>query len=154
MSIDEKNIAALLDAITAVGDDKKVKSSLMPMLCRVIAHYRAVLPISLDQYVDLASAYWERGEGSAQEIESARVQCWKFLERKSHTTGIADAEDAAVRALICLLNHESQDKWYVADTAEFFLVSIKRIQADNPYANEKIDASISAWLQKMKIPNS
>jgi hypothetical protein len=148
MSIDEKKIASLLDAIARIDDDEEVKSNLMPVLCRMIDQYREILPVGLDQYVELASAYWRHGEGSAQGIEDARVQCWRFLEIKGHTTGIADAEDAAVRALICLLYHKSHDEEHLADTAEFFLSSVKRIQEDNSYANERIDALIAAWLQK------
>jgi hypothetical protein len=149
MSIDEKKIADVLDAIATINDDVKVKSYLMPVLCRLIDQYREILPVELVQYVELASAYWGHGEASAQGIEDARVQCWMFLERKGHATGIADAEDAAVRALICLLYRESHDEHHVADIAEFFLSSVKRIQEGNPYANERIDALIAEWLQKM-----
>ena len=145
MSIDEKKIADFLDAMPKIGDDKNFKSNLMVAFCRLMNRYREILPINLEQYVELASAYWGRGEGSAQEIEDARVECWNFLDGKGHVTGIASAEDAAVRALICLLYHKSKDEDQVADTAEFFLASIRRIKANDPCADEIIDQLIGSW---------
>lgn len=80
------------------------------------------LPDSLRRRFDEASRVWDGSPVEPPSFELERVECWRFLEAKNDgsSTQIADREDAAVRALICILPNEVPDEGDTYLTLEFF----------------------------------
>lgn len=145
MSIDDAKIGELMGALAALGDENKQNAALMPELCSLVGHYQDFLPHALKEYAGLASRYWGRGVGSAKELEDARLICWKFLNEKGSSEEIIDAEDAAVRALICVLYGELINAEFVDDLTYWFFSVLKHIRTDDLYVDEKVDYLIAAW---------
>jgi hypothetical protein len=145
LSIDEAKVGELMAALAGIGDEKKQNAALMPELCGLVEHYQEFLPHALKKYAGLASVYWGRGVGSDKELEDARLICWKFLEEKGSSAQIVDVEDAAVRALICVLYGELANADFVDDMTYWFFSVLERIRKDDLYVDEKVDYLIVAW---------
>lgn len=145
MSIDEAKVGRLMAALATIGDEKKQSAALMPELCGLVERHEDLLPHGLKTYVELASRYWKGRVGSSKELESARIACWDFLEKKGRSTGVVDAEDAAIRALICVLYDESIDAEFLDDTTYWFFSVLNRIRDSDPDVDEIIDNLIAAW---------
>lgn len=92
-------------AATSVTDGV---AAMMVMTFGVMAMAREV-PHQLRAGLVEACARWFAVQPTGS-LEEARVECWKFLEAKhGNSTTVADREDMAVRALICVLWDEADE---------------------------------------------
>jgi hypothetical protein len=146
MSIDEAKVGRLMVALATIGDHKKQSAALMPELCDLVERHEDLLPHELKRYMALASRYWKNRVGSSKDLEAARIACWEFLEKKGRSTGIVDAEDAAIRALICVLYDESIDAEFLDDATYWFFSVLKQIRESDPDVDERIDNLIAELM--------
>ncbi|MGY2442978.1 hypothetical protein [Pseudomonas sp. SDO52101_S400] len=76
----------------------------------------------------VAHRYWFEGGENEKELNAARVKCWDFLETKGRDVDIEDNEDAAIRALFCVMYPDRvSDEDFVQESFEWFFEMINRI---------------------------
>lgn len=80
-----------------------------------------------------AHRYWFEGGENEKELNTARVKCWDFLEAKGSDVDIEDNEDAAVRALFCVMYPDRvSDEDFVQESFQWFFEMINRIGDFSP----------------------
>jgi hypothetical protein len=90
-----------------------------------------------------AHKYWFEGGKNEKELNAARVKCWDFLEAKGRDVDIEDNEDAAVRALFCVMYPDRvSDEDFVQESFEWFFEMIDRI-GDFSQAFEKLATKVA-----------
>jgi len=61
-------------------------------------------------------------------LNAARVKCWDFLEAKGRDVDIEDNEDAAVRALFCVMYPDRvSDEDFVQVSFQWFFERVNKI---------------------------
>jgi len=69
--------------------------------------------------LSMAEGRWLKGEPG--NLTASRIACWEYLQaRNGNSTAIADREDFAMRALICVL-YEDEDQSDIGETVGFAL---------------------------------
>lgn len=87
------------------------------------------LPNVAAEALEVAEGYWQQSDGAPEDLVSARVACWEYLDAKNGSSAVVeDQEDHLVRAVICILFEEDEnsgsDLWEVAhDFREFLAAS-------------------------------
>lgn len=82
---------------------------------------------------DKAYRYWVDQVGRAEELKSARIACWDFLEGKGRGFHIEDKEDAITRAVLCLLHPaEIADNEFRQQCFEWFFQMVNRVEDFQP----------------------
>ena len=62
------------------------------------------LPAIASQAVEVADRYWTRGIGEPNDLVTARVACWKYLDAAmGSSTRVVGREAHLTRAVMCLL---------------------------------------------------
>lgn len=90
-----------------------------------------------------AQKYWFEGGKNEKELNAARVKCWDFLEAKGRDVDIEDNEDAAVRALFCVMYPDRvSDEDFVQESYEWFFEMINKI-GDFSKAFEKLATKVA-----------
>jgi hypothetical protein len=78
------------------------------------------LPPVGTQALGAAEAFWNDRRGSVEDLLAAKINCWTYLDGKNHSsTQIADDEDRALRALLCVLEPIG-DQGEASDSVEWF----------------------------------
>lgn len=109
MSIEYADLRDEVRRAAALAAVSEGVAAMMVMTFGVMAMAREVPP-SLRAALVQGCARWLAGARTNGALEEARVECWKFLEAKhGDSTTIADREDIAVRALICVLWDEADE---------------------------------------------
>ena len=86
----------------------------------VMAMAREV-PHSLRAGLVAGCARWFAGMQPERSLTRYRVECWKFLDAKhGNSTTVADREDMAVRALICILWDKPHEGGHLAQGLDYF----------------------------------
>jgi hypothetical protein len=93
---------------------------LMRFMCRCLMIARKFLPEVGQKALDLAGMFWLEGKGQAADLLAARVDCWNYLDTKHRSAEIEDQEDAALRAVICVLYPEPESEDFSAETVRWF----------------------------------
>lgn len=119
----------LISAIDAVATTRGIELGDAAMLVMTkITEQMAALPEQLLDGLTAARQRWVTRSEQPEGLTPWRVAAWEFLDAKNgSSTEIADDEDAAVRALICVLWDEgitSADDYDM--TLDFFLHLIGR----------------------------
>jgi len=78
--------------------------------------------------------FWLEGQGQPEDLVLARNQCWSYLDTKGRGVRIEDQEDAAMRALICVLYPEPDNDDFSTDTMRWFADMFDRL--DYRHADE------------------
>ncbi|MGU3347078.1 hypothetical protein [Pseudomonas monsensis] len=90
-----------------------------------------------------AHKYWFEREKNEKELNAVRVKCWDFLEAKGRDVDIEDNEDAAVRALFCVMYPDRvSDEDFVQESFQWFFEMINRV-GDFSQAFEKLAAKVA-----------
>ena len=118
--IDRSQLEAYLDGVTQHSNAHEAHLILMRFMCRCLSLVQQALPATGRKAFSLATSFWLEGEGTAEGLLSARIECWSYLDAKGRSTEINDVEDAAMRALICVLYAEPESEDFSADTVRWF----------------------------------
>jgi len=118
--IDRSKLEAYLDDVTQRSDAREAHLILMRFMCRCLSLVQHVLPETGRKAFNFATSFWLEGDGAAVGLLAARIECWSYLDAKGRSTDINDVEDAAMRALICVLYAEPESEDFSADTVRWF----------------------------------
>jgi hypothetical protein len=88
---------------------------LLRFMCRCLPLTQEFLPETGRKALNLATAFWLRGQGQAESLLTARIDCWNYLDSKHRSTDILDREDAAMRAVMCVLYAEPESDDFSAE---------------------------------------
>lgn len=100
---------------------------LMKFKCRCLVLVPQFLPKVGRDVLDMAEKFWLEGIGQADSLLAARVECWNYLDAKGSGCDIRDPEDAAMRALICVLYAEPESDDFSAETVRCFANMLDRL---------------------------
>lgn len=118
---------------------------IMKFMCEgvgMVLQNEEVSPI-VESAFAVAHRYWFEGGKNEKELNAARVKCWDFLEAKGRDVDIEDNEDAAVRALFCVMYPDRvSDEDFVQESFQWFFEMINRIGDFSP-AFEKLAAKVA-----------
>jgi len=117
MSIDRKNVELFIALIVRTQDPAEVERGFAVFMCRCLEAARQWMPEFAGAYLDSASAFWLDGVADVQVLRTGRESCWEYLTAKGSGVDVRDKEDAAIRALICVL----RSGYEVEDSVESFL---------------------------------
>lgn len=118
--IDRSQLEAYLEGVTQRSNAHEAHLILMRFMCRCLSLVQQLLPETGRKAFGLATSFWLEGEGPAEGLLAARIECWSYLDAKGRSTEIIDVEDAAMRALICVLYAEPESEDFSADTVRWF----------------------------------
>jgi hypothetical protein len=111
-------------------DEAQTARDVMKFMCAgigMVLQDEQVSPIVRDAFA-VAHRYWFEGAENDHELDAARIKCWDFLEAKGLDVDIKDNEDAAVRALLCVMYPDRvPDEDFVQESFEWFFEMINRI---------------------------
>lgn len=100
---------------------------LMRFMCRCLPLTQEFLPETGRKALNSATAFWLRGQGQAEDLLTARIDCWNHLDFKHRSTDILDREDAAMRAVMCVLYAEPKSDDFSAEAVRWFADMFDRI---------------------------
>lgn len=118
--IDRGHLEAYLAGVTQRSGARDAQVTLMRWMCRCLSLVQHLLPETGQKALTLATSFWLVGVGAAEGLLAARVACWNYLAVKGRGTEVQDAEDAAMRAVICVLYAESESDEFSVETARWF----------------------------------
>jgi hypothetical protein len=93
---------------------------LMKFMCRCLMLVPQFLPNVGRDTLALAKDFWLEGRGQAENLLAARIECWNYLDAKGRSVDVQDQEDAAMRALMCVLYVEPECDDFSAETVRWF----------------------------------
>jgi hypothetical protein len=125
--IDDSQIDVYLRSIDGKYSRQQVHRVVMKIMCQCLELVKAFLPPVGQTVLDVAKAYWLNSEGDEKNLAAARVDCWEFLDQKGRGIEIKDSEDAAVRALLCVLNVEPTTEDFSTDSVRWFFAMMNRL---------------------------
>lgn len=131
--IDRVELEAYLTSASQHFSVCEAHTVLMRFLCRCLMLIRQLLPRVGREALDAANAFWLEGSGQAETLLAARVECWNYLDAKGRSVDIRDQEDAAMRALVCVLYAEPESDDFSAETVRWFADMFDRL---GNYSNE------------------
>lgn len=102
-------------------------AELMRFMCRCMAQVKMNLPAEGRSALDLAKLFWFEGSTRSQALVDARIECWNYLDTKAGGAGVGDQEEAAMRAVICVLYPEPESDDFSAETARWFADMLDRL---------------------------
>jgi len=103
----------------AQGERSALWRCLMLLMLDVLEPLRGTLPAVGSNALGIAIEYWRHASGSVEDLMTAKVECWAYLDSKHPSTVIADREDRALRALLCVLE-PSGDEGTAEQASEWF----------------------------------
>jgi hypothetical protein len=129
--LSEKKVDLYFKALSKGKSDIASRNT-MKFMCRgfklVVGQSKVDISITVSSGSDKAYRYWVEQVGRAEELNSARIACWNFLDRKGRGFHIEDKEDAIARALLCLLHPtEIVDNEFRQQSFEWFFQMINRL---------------------------
>ncbi|MGN7919883.1 hypothetical protein [Lysobacter sp. 22409] len=122
-----------LAKVTQKFSATEVHMILMRFMCRCLLLAQGLLPETGRNALNSATTFWLDGQGRAADLLTARIDCWNYLDSKHRSTDIKDREDAAMRAVICVLYAEPQSDDFSAETVRWFADMFDRL---GDYSNE------------------
>lgn len=100
---------------------------LMRFMCRCLLLAQEFLPDTGRNALSSATAFWLSGQGQAEDLLTARIDCWNYLDSKHRSIDILDREDAALRAAMCVLYAEPESDDFSAEAVRWFADMFDRI---------------------------
>ena len=125
--IDRVELETYLTKVTQCFGVEEAHAMLMRFLCRCLMLVQQFLPGVGRNALDAAKAFWLDGTGRGEGLLAARVECWNFLDAKGSSTDIRDREDAAMRAVICVLYAVPESEDFSAETVRWFAAMFDRL---------------------------
>lgn len=127
MIIDRAQLEAYLASVEQRMGVGEAHTILMRFMCQCLLLVQQFLPEAGRDALDLATAFWLEGKGRAEDLLAARVSCWSYLDARGRSTDIRDQEDAAMRAVICVLYAEPESDEFSAETVRWFAGMFDRL---------------------------
>lgn len=118
--IERNHLEGYLTIVTQRFGVDEAHAVLMRFMCRCLMIVRKFLPELGQRALDLAGMFWLEGKGQAADLLAARVDCWNYLDAKHRSAEIRDQEDAALRAVICVLYAEPESEDFSVETVRWF----------------------------------
>jgi len=131
--IERDQLEGYLANVTQCFGVDEAHAVLMRFMCRCLMLVPEFLPEVGQKALDLAKMFWLEGKGQAEALLVARVDCWNYLDAKHRSSEIKDQEDAALRAVICVLYAEPESDDFSTETVRWFAVLFDRL---GNYADE------------------
>lgn len=125
--IDGAQLETYLESVAQRVGIGEAHTILMPFMCRCLLLVQKFLPETGRDALNLATIFWLEGKGRAEDLLAARIRCWNYLEAKGRSTDIRDQEDAAMRAVICVLYAEPQADDFSAESVRWFADMFNRL---------------------------
>jgi hypothetical protein len=107
-----------------------------------LALFTYVLPDVVIAGLDVMRRF-SQGKATTEEVEAARVSCWKFLDAKSASTDFTERENCAVRAAICLL-YPDAPAGDLSELVVWFLSLANKVEDHTP----EIDSLLNGYFLK------
>lgn len=131
--ITRKELETYLDEVTQNFSATEAHSVLMRFMCRCLLLAQEFLPKTGRNALSSATAFWLSGQGQAEDLLTARIDCWNYLDSKHRSIDILDREDAAMRAVMCVLYSEPESDDFSAEAVRWFADMFDRL---GDYSNE------------------
>jgi hypothetical protein len=125
--IERDPLEGYLTVVTQRFSVNEAHAVLMRFMCRCLMIVRQLLPEIGQRALDVAGAFWLEGKGQAADLLAARVDCWNYLDAKHRNSEIKDQEDAALRAVICVLYAEPESEDFSSETVRWFAALFDRL---------------------------
>lgn len=125
--ITRNELETYLDEVTQNFSATEAHAVLMRFMCRCLLLVQEFLPETGRNALNLATAFWLSGQGQAEDLLTARIDCWNYLDSKHRSTDILDREDAAMRAVMCVLYAEPEPDDFSAEAVRWFADMFDRI---------------------------
>lgn len=122
-----------LAKVTQTFSATEAHAILMGFMCRCLPLAQEFLPEIGRNALNSATTFWLSGQGRAEDFLTARIDCWNYLDSKHRSTDIQDREDAAMRAVICVLYAEPESDDFSAEAVRWFADMFDRL---GDYSNE------------------
>lgn len=127
MIIDRARLEDYLENVAQRRNVAEAHTILMRFMCQGLLLVEQFLPEAGRDALDLATAFWLEGKGRAEDLLNARVSCWSYLDARGRSTEIRDQEDAAMRALICVLYAEPESDEFSTERVRWFAGMLDRL---------------------------
>lgn len=66
---------------------------LMSDLAQALRPRTQGLPVVAARALEVADAYWQRSQGTEEDLVSARVACWKYLDAKNGSSAVVEDQE-------------------------------------------------------------
>lgn len=132
--IDRANLDTYIEVVTKKLSSDDAHTTLSRFMCRCLSLVEQFLPDAGRKILAQAKMFWLEGQGQPEDLVLARNQCWSYLDTKGRGVRIEDQEDAAMRALICVLYPEPDNDDFSTDTMRWFADMFDRL--DYRHADE------------------
>ncbi|WP_460095326.1 hypothetical protein [Pseudomonas sp. S2_B03] len=134
--LSENKVSLYFKALSKGRSDIASRNT-MKFMCRgfklVLGQNEVDASITISAASDKAYRYWVDQVGRAEELNSARIACWDFLEGKGRGFHIEDKEDAIARAVLCLLHPaEIVDNEFRQQCFEWFFQMVNKVDDFQP----------------------
>jgi hypothetical protein len=126
---DRNQLEVYLARVTRRFDVLEAYAVLVRFMCHCLLLVRHFLPEIGTHALDSARAFWLDGNGQPDALLAARLECWSYLEAKGSSTEVQDQEDAAMRAVICVLYAEPEPESddFSAEAVRWFATMFDRL---------------------------
>jgi hypothetical protein len=118
--IDRNHLEDFVARVMQRFDDQDAHALFMRFMCHCLILVQKFLPEVGRKALASATLFWLEDKGQAEDLVAARVSCWEYLDAKGRSTEIKDKEDAAMRAIICVLYAEPDSADFSAETLRWF----------------------------------
>ncbi|KID58075.1 hypothetical protein JF50_04885 [Pseudoalteromonas luteoviolacea] len=127
----------LIDEVIYVTADKYKYCIILMLRCLKLISDEC--PKVASQSMKVANDFWVKAAVNSEMLDSARVECWNFLDANSASTNIEQREFCAVRAVICVLYPEpfSDDNGELLDW--FFKMLLNIVQDNEKLIEDSLD---------------
>lgn len=125
--IEEEQVEVYLESVVRQRNLQDAHVVIMKFMCRCLSLVKGGVPEVGKDALDVAENFWFEGKGEEKDILAARVACWSYLDAKHHDVDIEGREDAAMRAVICVLYEKAESKDFLAETLRWFVSMLDRL---------------------------
>lgn len=131
--IDQIKLEVFLTEVTHRLDVDDSYPFLMRFMCRCLELIKEFLPEVGNDALETAKFFWLKGKGQENSLTEARIRCWNHLDAKGRSIEIKDKEDAAMRALLCVLYATPDSDDFALEAVHWFVSMLDKI---GNYGNE------------------
>jgi hypothetical protein len=118
--IDKEKLEAYLTMVTRNHSKQEVHEILTRFMCRCLTLVEDMLPHIGRKAFQVAKSFWLDGLGHPNDLLSARVECWHYLDANNASINIRNQEDRIIRALLCVLYAEPESEDFSIETLHWF----------------------------------
>jgi hypothetical protein len=131
--IDRVDLDAYLARVVHRFGSHEAHAIFARFMCRCLMLVEHMLPDVGRRALEVAKGFWLDGLRHSDSLLSARLDCWGYLDAKGHSIDVRDQEDAAIRALLCVLYAEPESDDFSTEAVRWFASMFDRL---GDYSNE------------------